>query len=152
MSGVAGGDPSGAPHPVRGSRAQRGRMALVVRICVAADSAEPGAEAGVSSADRVPGPVKAGDQRCHPLADSVVLERTVLDSAGRPHTRLGRPGSTRRRQWICADSRVRTAADMLFRFYVHTPGKPLSVIDGKAEVKDAIPRLRSLRSLSPANV
>jgi hypothetical protein len=39
-----------------------------------------------------------------------------------------------------------TAANVLFRFYVHAPGKPQSVIDRKAEVNDAIPRLRSLRS------
>jgi hypothetical protein len=60
--------------------------------------------------------------------------------------------SARRFQWIGADPRVRTAANMLFRFYVHTPGKPLSVIDRKAEVKNAISRLCSLRSLSATHV
>lgn len=59
---------------------------------------------------------------------------------------------TRRFQRIGADSRVHTAADMLFRFYVHTPGKPLSVIDGETEVENTVSRLRSLRSLSTPHV
>ena len=62
------------------------------------------------------------------------------------------PDSTRRCKWICADARVHTAADMLFRFYVHTPGKSRSVVDGKAEVKNAVSRLRSLRSMSATHV
>jgi hypothetical protein len=67
-------------------------------------------------------------------------------------TLLNPPSLTRRCQRIRADSRVHAAADMLFRFYVHTPGKPLSVINGKTEVNDAVSRLRSLRSLSATHV
>jgi hypothetical protein len=62
------------------------------------------------------------------------------------------PGSTRGCQWIGADSRVHTAADMLFRFHVHTPGQSRPVIDGKTEVQDAIPRLRSLRPVAATHV
>jgi hypothetical protein len=71
----------------------------------------------------------------------------MKDDADERHTTLAR-GSQR----IRADPRVHTAPDVLFRFYVHTPGKSLSVIDRETEVEDAVSRLRSLRSLRTTNV
>lgn len=67
-------------------------------------------------------------------------------------TLLNPPGSPRGCQQIRADARVHTTLNVLFRFHVHAPGKPLSVFDRETEVKDAVSRLCSLRSLSAPHV
>lgn len=126
-SSTCPGSPAGL-----GERGSIGMPGLAVDADVLASS-------WVISTEEVEGEVPPGVHRL--LRFSVTL----------PNHRRRRP-SMRRCQWICADSRVHTPADMLFRFYVHTPGKSRSVLDRKTEVKNAISRLCSLRSMGTTNV
>lgn len=126
------------------------RHLLQARLRMGPDRSVQAGRRPVSAPSREPRLAEGAGNSAEPAGLFAIHHRPERLQPGSPL--LNPPGSTRGFQRIGAHSRVHTAANVLFRFYVHAPGKPLSVLHRKTEVDDAVPRLRSLRPMSATHV